>query len=143
MDGERLLEISEYWSFWDGRLPDTVPRNLELPAQLRDSLALVVQGVRRCGKSTLLMQLMQRYHLNPKHCAFLNFEDPRLGQRLGHSVLDQWVGEFRRVHPRLKKAYFFLDEIQSVAGWEKWLRTQLDRPCGNHFIVTGSNAQLL
>lgn len=143
MDGERLIEISEYWSFWDGQLPNNILRKVDLPARLSDSLVLVVQGVRRSGKSTLLTQLIARYGLNPKHCAFLNFEDPRLGQRLDFSLLEMWVTEFRRRHPRLKNAYFFLDEVQSVEGWEKWLRTQLERPRGNHFVVTGSNAHLL
>jgi uncharacterized protein len=143
MDTERLLDITEYWSFWDGQVPPSVVRAVSLPESLRDSLALVVQGVRRCGKSTLLAQMVERYRLNPKHCAFLNFEDPRLGQKLDHSLLDAWVAAFRAAHPRLKKTYFFLDEVQGVEGWERWLRTQLDRPKGNHFIVTGSNAQLL
>lgn len=143
MDDAGLLDISAYWSFWDAEPPQRVAREIELPKQLSDSLALVVQGVRRCGKSTLLGQLLGHYRLNPKYCAFLNFEDPRLGQRPDHTLLEQWVKAFRGKHPRLKKAYFFLDEIQSVSGWEKWLRTQLERPCGNHFIVTGSNAHLL
>ncbi len=143
MATDNILEISEYWSFWDGQLPDTVPRDVDLPGKLRESLVVVVQGVRRCGKSTLLAQMVDHYRLNPKHCAFLNFEDPRLGQQLDHSILNRWVKSFRMAHPRLKKAYFFLDEIQSVAGWEKWLRTQLERPKGNHFIITGSNAHLL
>ena len=143
MDEERLLEISEYWSYWDGRMPKTVPRRVTLPKRLSDSLVIVVQGVRRSGKSTLLAQLIERYRLNPKHCAFLNFEDPRLGARLDFSLLETWVAAFRRLHPRLKNAYFFLDEIQSVDGWEKWLRMQLERPRGNHFVVTGSNAHLL
>lgn len=143
MEDERLIEISAYWSFWDAPPRQTVPREIELPSKLRDSLALVVQGVRRAGKSTLLSQMLQRYELNPKHCAFLNFEDPRLGAEPDYRQLDQWVAAFRKMHPRLKKAYFFLDEIQSVRGWEKWLRTQLDRPRGNHFVLTGSNAHLL
>jgi len=143
MDPDRLLEITAYWSFWEDDVPTTVPRIVTLPAGLHDSLALVVQGVRRCGKSTLLAQMIERYRLNPRHCAFLNFEDPRLGQQLDHSVLDAWVAAFRKSRPRLKKAYFFLDEVQSVTGWEKWLRTQLERPKNNYFVVTGSNAQLL
>ncbi|HXV65295.1 MAG TPA: ATP-binding protein [Vicinamibacteria bacterium] len=143
MDTDRLREITGYWSFWDNDVPATIPRDVALPSQLSDSLALVVQGVRRSGKSTLLAQMMERYRLDPKHCAFLNFEDPRLGQRLDHTLLDAWVTAFRGAHPRLKKAYFFLDEIQNVTGWEKWLRTRLERPKDNHFVVTGSNAQLL
>lgn len=143
MDDASLLEVSAYWSFWDRAIPETVPRDVVVPTRLRDSLVLVVQGVRRCGKSTFLTQLVDRYRLNPKHCAFLNFEDPRLGATPDHRLLDQWVTAFRQRHPRLKNAYFFLDEIQSVVGWEKWLRTQLERPQGNHFVITGSNAQLL
>lgn len=143
MDAERLLEISAYWSFWDRDVPDSVARDIVLPRRLSDSLALVIQGVRRCGKSTLLAQLMDIYRLDRRHCAFLNFEDPRLGPQLDHSLLDAWVAAFRRAHPRLGKAYFFLDEIQGVNGWEKWLRTQLERPAGNHFVLTGSNAHLL
>ena len=143
MDTDRLLEITAYWSFWEDQVPTTIPRDVALPARLRDSLALVVQGVRRCGKSTLLAQMISHYRLNPRHCAFLNFEDPRLGRQLDHSLLDAWVAAFRRTHPRLKKAYFFLDELQGVSGWEKWLCTQLERPKDNYFVVTGSNAQLL
>ena len=143
MNADHLLEITAYWSFWENKVPTTIPRDVALPARLSDSLALVIQGVRRCGKSTLLAQMIERYRLNPRHCAFLNFEDPRLGQQLDHSLLDAWVATFRRAHPRLKKAYFFLDEIQGVNGWEPWLRTQLERPKDNYFIVTGSNAQLL
>ena len=143
MEPDRLLEITSYWSFWDRAVPETVPRDVALPERLRESLALVVQGVRRCGKSTLLTQMLGRYRLNPGHCAFLNFEDPRLGLVIDHRLLDEWVAAFRGMHPRLKHAYFFLDEIQSVVGWERWLRTQLERPCGNHFVITGSNAQLL
>jgi len=143
MDADRLREITAYWSFWEDQVPTTVPRDVALPRRLRDSLALVVQGVRRCGKSTLLAQMIGHYRLNPKHCAFLNLEDPRLGQQLEHSLLDGWIAAFRSAHPRLKKAYFFLDEIQGVTGWERWLRTQLERPKDNYFVVTGSNAQLL
>ena len=118
MNADHLREITAYWSYWDGEVPASVPRRVSLPSHLRDSLALVVQGVRRCGKSTLLAQMIEHYRLNPKHCAFLNFEDPRLGQPLDHTLLDAWVAAFRSAHPRLKKAYFFLDEVQSVKGWE-------------------------
>jgi len=137
------MQLSAYWSFWDTPPPATVVRDVDLPPKLRDSLALVVQGVRRCGKSTLLAQMIERYRLNPKHCAFLNFEDPRLGAEADHTLLDRWVAAFRKAHPRLKKAYFFLDEVQSVRGWERWLRTRLERPRGDHFVISDSNAHLL
>ncbi len=145
MRDDELLDVSAYWSYWDG-ISDrsgSVGRAVSLPRKLTDSLALVVQGVRRCGKSTLLAQMVGHYRFNPRHCAFLNFEDPRLGAGLDYRLLDQWIAAFRTKHSRVKRLYFFLDEIQSVDGWEKWLRAQLERPANNHFIVTGSNAHLL
>ncbi len=104
---------------------------------------LVIQGARRCGKSTLLRQLIGRYQLEPSHCAFVNFEDPRLSNSLDWPVLEGLVEAFRARHPRVAELTFFLDEIQNVRGWERWLRSQLDRPRGNRFVITGSNASLL
>jgi len=114
-----------------------------LPDALRDSLCLVIQGVRRCGKSTLLQQLIERYNLDPSHCVFINFEDPRLIHSLSFPILQQLVERFREARPGVQQLYFFLDEVQGVKGWQKWLRTQLDRPSGNVFVVTGSNSKLL
>src|SRR5690606_18936830 len=80
---------------------------------------------------------------NPAHCVFLNFEDPRLSQVLNHELLEALKVAFRERHPDVGDLYFFLDEIQGVEGWQKWLHTQLERPAGNHFVITGSNASLL
>lgn len=106
-------------------------------------MALVIQGVRRCGKSTLMAQLVERYELDPRHCTFMNFDDPRLARVQTFETLETLVSHFRARHPDTDHLYFFLDEIQGVDGWQKWLRMQLDRPTGNHFVVSGSNATLL
>ncbi len=144
MVADDALAIASTWSFWDRPVPDAVTRRVETPPELRESLALVLQGVRRCGKSTLMRQLMARYKLNPKHCLFVNLEDPRLANALTHETLDALVMGFRARHPRVKRLVFFLDEIQAVTGWERWLRSQLERPEEGHvFVVSGSNATLL
>ena len=138
-----VIDVAETWSLWDGEIPASVPRRVPLPDELSDSVCLVVQGVRRCGKSTLLRQLIPHYGLYPTRCAFLDFEDPRLVNDLTYQVLDELVEGFRARHRRVKKLAFFLDEIQAVEGWQGWLRSQLDRPRDNLFVVTGSNATLL
>jgi hypothetical protein len=138
-----MLEVASTWSFWDHPVPASIPRNVELPDTLRDSLCLAIQGVRRCGKSTLLQQLVGRYRLDPAHCAFLNLEDPRLSGAQSYVTLDELVARFRERHESAETLYFFLDEIQGVEGWQRWLRAQLDRPRGNVFVITGSNAKLL
>ncbi|MBN1947541.1 MAG: ATP-binding protein [Bradymonadales bacterium] len=140
---DHLLDIARTWSFWDRPIPPSVPRDIDLPARLHDQLCLVIQGVRRCGKSTLLQQLIGRYRLDPVHCVFLNFEDPRLSRELSYQILDELVQRFRAMHQGVERLAFFLDEIQEVEGWQRWLRTQLERPSGNLFVVTGSNAKML
>lgn len=143
MLGAEVLEIAHPWSFWDRDVPPSVPRRVALPDALSDSLCLVVQGVRRCGKSTLLQQMMGRYRLDPACCAFVNFEDPRLVRSLSFPILEALVAAFRARHPKKKRLTFFLDEVQAVEGWQRWLRSQLDRRTGNQFVITGSSATLL
>lgn len=141
MDASELLAVAASWSHWQAPPKPSVQRRVPLPVELRSDLALVVQGVRRCGKSTLLAQLIGRYGLDRQRCVFVNFEDPRLAAQLDHTVLQALVDAFE--HERPGPAWYFLDEIQRVDGWQRWLRSQLDRPRGRHFVVTGSNAHLL
>lgn len=143
MDDLDVLEIARAWSYWDREIPPSVPRDVDLPASLSDSVCLVVQGVRRCGKSTLLRQMIDRYGLDPARCAFLNLEDPRLSNALSHPLLERLVERFRERHGDAERLVFFLDEVQVVEGWERWLRSRLDRPDGSVFVITGSNANLL
>ena len=141
MDAKDLLAVAGDWSFWDRAPPKTVKRTVTLPKELRPDLALVIQGVRRCGKSTLMQQLMARYGLRRDACLFINFEDPRLAPALDHRGLEALVRAFEA--DRGPDVTFFLDEIQWVDGWQRWLRTKLDRPKGRRFVITGSNAHLL
>jgi len=141
MDAAALLAIAKDWSFWDHAPPASVQRDVNLPAELRPDLAMVIQGVRRGGKSTLMQQLMHRYRLDRQKCLFLNFEDPRLSPALDHRTLDTMVKAFEA--DRGKGVTCFLDEIQWVSGWQRWLRLQLDRPRDRRLVVTGSNAHLL
>lgn len=137
-----LLEIAATWSFWDRAIPPSVPRIVDLPESLSDRLCLVIQGVRRCGKTTLLRQLIERYNLPTERCAFVNFEDPRLTGALRWTTLDRLLEQFRARHPDSAR-YYFLDEVQLVEGWQKWLRARIEQPSGDLFIIAGSNASLL
>lgn len=100
--------------------------------QLKSKHIEVISGIRRCGKSTLMQQLMQQYR---KNIAYFNFEDPRVHnfEITDFQKLDEIIG-------REKAAYFF-DEIQNVASWEIFVRQLHDR--GEKVFITGSNASLL
>lgn len=142
MHNDDLIEILQSWSFWDGKLPKYIKREIVLPDTLSNKIILNIQGVRRCGKSTLLLQILRHFKLNPKRCAFVNFEDPRLTQNLSFEILEKILINFSKLHLG-EDIYFFFDEIQNVKGWEKWIRSKIERPSKAHFIITGSNASLL
>ena len=142
LSDDDLLEVLRYWSYWDSPPAPAVPRRLELPDSFDPELVLVIQGVRRCGKSTLLGQLLERYQVEAGRCVVVNFEDPRLIPHLHTSLLFQIVNLFARINPERSNLTFFFDEIQNVPQWESFLHTQLERP-RYRFVVTGSNASLL
>lgn len=139
---ENLLGVLHYWSYWDAPPPSAVPRRLELPTSLDPDLAVVIQGVRRCGKSTLLGQMLERYQLDSDLCVFVNFEDPRLLPHLQSDLLFRIVSLFEQRSPGASSLTFLFDEIQNVPRWESFLHTHLERP-RHRFVVTGSNASLL
>ncbi|GAB3024058.1 ATP-binding protein [Niabella terrae] len=95
--------------------------------------ALIVSGVRRCGKSTLLFQLLEKRY---KDALYLNFEDTRLYgfelkdfMKLDEIILDNGTG------------VLLFDEIQIIPGWERYIRQKLDEDY--KIVITGSNASLL
>jgi hypothetical protein len=143
MNESVLDQVLSDWSYWDKPPPPSVERRaLSSITDWTGDLVWVIRGVRRCGKSTLLAQLMRRFSLEPARCFFVNFEDPRLSRELTYHLLDRLVRVATERVPRGER-YFFLDEIQNVEGWERWLNLQVERPGANRFVVTGSNASLL
>jgi len=97
------------------------------------SHALVVSGIRRCGKSTLLRQFVRELK---RPYFYLNFDDIRLVafNSADFSLLDSVIEDSGA---RL----IFFDEIQSAQHWELYVRQKLDE--GYQLIITGSNASLL
>ena len=96
--------------------------------------ALVLTGVRRCGKSPLQAQLMQE-RSKPFYC---NLEDTRLFELTARDF-PNFLALLDEIAPR--NAPIFLDEVQEVSGWQRLVRTLLDR--GRSLCITGSNASLL
>lgn len=97
--------------------------------------SIIITGVRRCGKSVFLSQIMNSFY--PSYY-YANFEDERLAS---FDLKD--FNELYEVCIELfgKSKTFFLDEIQNITGWEKWVRRMYEE--GFKFFITGSNARLL
>lgn len=108
---------------------DLIERSKELP---KIDLVLVITGIRRCGKSTLLKLLIN----NEGNIGYVNFEDPRLNL----FALDDFQ-KLESIFNEINIHSFCFDEIQNVPGWEKYVRSAHDR--GKKVYITGSNASLL
>jgi len=97
------------------------------------SHALVISGIRRCGKSVLLHQFIRN---EKENVFYVNFADIRL---YGFSSSDfQLLDELIRKSGR---NIMFFDEIQIADGWELFVRQLLDRSM--RVMITGSNARML
>ena len=97
------------------------------------TFAVIVSGIRRCGKSTLLFQLLGEKY---KDALYLNFDDPRL---YGFDISD-----FMKLDILIKESgtrVLMFDEIQIIDGWERYVRQKLDE--NYQIFITGSNASLL
>jgi len=110
------------------------PREEQKELTILDSFALIITGVRRCGKSTLLHQLIKKQ----KKAYYLNLEDPRL------EGFD--LGDFNKIEAIMKEMYgkggtYFFDEIQVIPQWERYIRYLVDKK--EKVVLTGSNAALL
>lgn len=114
---------------------------LQRPFKFEDNGNYVFLGIRRAGKSYLMFQriheLMKR-GTDIEEILYLNFEDERF---IGLKSED--LDEIKRVYEETfsSRPIFFLDEIQIVPGWEKFVRRLADK--SYRVFVTGSNAKML
>lgn len=110
-----------------------VQRNVDFNKVLKSKQILIITGIRRCGKSTLLKQLSEKLD----SFYYLNFDDERL--------LKFTIEDFDNLLILWKKQYksrtILLDEVQNVKNWERFIRRIYDE--GYKVILTGSNAKLL
>lgn len=112
----------------------TYPRRLLQDIEILRDFAVVVSGIRRCGKSTLLAQLIPQQYSG---YVFINFDSPKLFQFTfdDFSLLDELLKTEESTE------YLFFDEIQNIPAWEVYVRGKLDE--GYKVIISGSNASML
>lgn len=116
---------------------DLIERDVVLDKYLTTNQVVVITGVRRCGKSSLLSIIKNRLGLKENEYCYLNFDDERVTADV-HVLSDLYTNhlETYRTEP-----VFFFDEIQLVDGWEKFVNRMYEQ--GRKLYVTGSNAKLL
>jgi len=132
----KAMLLEQEQSFWQR---DTGIERVQLAAIERAAPlphAVIISGLRRVGKSTLLAQFAHRLGQNQFY--YINFEDDRF---LGFQADDA-----NDLYAALLELYgerkmFILDEVQNIPGWEHFVRRFME--LGFKFYITGSNASLL
>ena len=130
--------------FVERTLPACRPRELILPGGTGKVVGLA--GVRRSGKTFLFFDAIRRLAgqgVERRRIVYLNFEDDRLHPILAEE-LDLVLRCLRELFPETlgQRVFMFLDEVQNVPGWERWVRRIQDTE-DVEVYVAGSSSQLL
>ena len=135
-DQIKAMLLEQFQTFWQRDTGIEREQLIEIERAASLPHAVIISGLRRVGKSTLLAQLAR--HMGEDQFYYLNFEDDRL---LGFQADD--ANDLYQVLIELfgERKIFVLDEIQNIQGWEHFVRRFMD--LGLKFYITGSNASLL
>ncbi|MBI5347052.1 MAG: ATP-binding protein [Candidatus Aenigmarchaeota archaeon] len=113
------------------------PRAFDMESVISNSRLKIIgiTGVRRAGKSSMLIMLQQKLLKKGENAAYVNLEDSRI--KNSKTVLDdivKWFGD---------QGFLLLDEITSVHNWEGWLARNHELLKGRlHLIVSSSRKRL-
>lgn len=101
-------------------------------------LIKIITGIRRCGKSVILKQVLNELEAAGKKCLFLDFD--QMPVRANIPDADALIS-YVNAYLSKEKLYVFLDEVQNVEGWNEAARTL--RLYNASLFITGSNSKLL
>ena len=145
---EEIFEVLLDWNFWDKPFPSSFSRPYyedEMMKKAASGEILILKGVRRSGKSTLLINEMKRLTasgLALRDILYVNFEDPRFNNHLTLELMERIRDVFLEFVGPAKKPVFMLDEVQNIIGWEKWVLKEYGLK-QSQIYVTGSSSALL
>lgn len=101
---------------------------------------IVLEGLRRTGKTILLQQIyldiLTKTKVNPSDLIYLKLDSPLLS---GYQIQD-YIEYFNKTLPRERLIYIFLDEIQSLFEWDKFLKEMFDIFPNIKIMATGSSS---
>ena len=105
----------------------------------------VLKGIRRSGKTTLFKLIINHLLENeePKSILYINLDDPYFSELYSDSKNLYKLLELSEKLTATKVKYLFLDEVQNVTAWEKFVKTIYDNEIVKKIFITGSNSSLL
>ena len=138
---EKLLKTILYeWK--ERKLPEIIRREKDLKEYLRTKppKIIAITGFRRVGKTYLIFQLIKELleKKDREEVVYVNFEDERIPLRT--EILTDLLPIVKQTFQKFPET-LFLDEIQEIPGWSKWIRRIYDQERMKIF-VTGSSSKM-
>lgn len=145
------LESLRKYNPWDREIQKTGFRRSSYLSEIEKSLGTrlikVLVGQRRTGKSYILRQiigLLVEQGVNPMNVCYINMEMVEFADIDDFLKLNELVELYRKTLKPEGRIYLFLDEIQSVSGWEKLINSYSQNTVDEiEVFITGSNSTLL
>lgn len=125
-------DVFEEWTLY-AKKKQLVKRRIDTNSIIDNSKLKIpaITGIRRAGKSSLLMLITQKLSTANKKIAYINLEDNRIKDE--NNVLDEvikWFGD---------EGFLLLDEITSIKGWDGWLARTHELLKGKLRIIISSS----
>lgn len=137
MEKNKLKEVLQDQQELFEKTDDLIEREISLTDYMEGNEIVILTGIRRCGKSSLLKIISKKLK---ERFVYLNFDDIRL--------TDFKVENFEDIEEIVSEIYgiktnvvYLLDEIQNVPSWERWVNNLYSKHV--KVFVTGSNSSLL
>ncbi|NLB27231.1 MAG: AAA family ATPase, partial [Bacteroidales bacterium] len=147
---EKFESIRKY-NFWDKKTSELgyyrTNYTDKIVKHTGNRLVKVLIGQRRTGKSYILRQLISRLideGINKKNILYINKEYTDFDFITNYTELDNFVKYYQNKFDVSGKVYLFIDEIQDIADWERFVNSYSQNFVDEYEIfITGSNSNML
>ena len=137
MEKTKLYELLNEQQELFNKEEELIEREISLEPYLRGNEIVIITGIRRCGKSTLLKIISKKIN---KKKIYINFDDVKFTDFKIENFQD--IEDFaKELHSIGPEVVFFFDEIQNIPSWERWVNNLFAKKI--KVFVTGSNSSLL
>ncbi|MEK6935642.1 MAG: ATP-binding protein [Nanoarchaeota archaeon] len=137
MEKTKLYELLNEQQELFNKREELIEREISIEPYLKGNEIVIITGIRRCGKSTLLKIISNKIN---KKKIYINFDDVRFTDFKIENFQD--IENFaKELHSIESEIVFFFDEIQNVPSWERWVNNLFAKKI--KVFVTGSNSSLL
>ena len=138
---EDFRYVLELWK--NLQIPPTVRREIDI--DITSDKIITIAGVRRSGKTSLMFQCIEQLLISgikKSNIIYINFENERLIATQATDLDNLLIAHNMAFTPQEGIIYLFLDEIQNVQNWDKWVRKIYDMH-KYRIVITGSSSELL